>query len=155
MANRRNGALYVGVTSDLGRRAAEHRLGAVPGFTKRYGCKLLVWREPRERTDEAIAREKQIKSGSRQDKLDLIERDNPLWKDQYERLNWWCNSRADFDPAACVPVPAGSYVRRVALTPHYDGVIKSHNEPVVIAICGIGPVNFTLSDPSKPPWREV
>jgi hypothetical protein len=68
---------------------------------------------------------------------------------------WWCNSGADFDPAACVPVPAGSYVRRVALTPHYDGVIKSHNEPVVIAICGIGPVNFTLSDPSKPPWREV
>ena len=68
---------------------------------------------------------------------------------------WWCNSGADFDPAACVPVPAGSYVRRVALTPHYDGVIRSHNEPVVIAICGMGPVNFTLSDPSKPPWREV
>jgi hypothetical protein len=63
---------------------------------------------------------------------------------------WWCNSGADFDPAACVPVPAGSYVHRVALTPHYDGVIRSHNEPVVIAICGIGPVNFTLSDPSKP-----
>jgi putative endonuclease len=88
MANRRNGTLYVGVTSDLGRRAAEHRLGAVPGFTKRYGCKLLVWHEPHERMDEAIAREKQIKSGSRQDKLDLIERDNPLWKDQYETLNW-------------------------------------------------------------------
>jgi hypothetical protein len=68
---------------------------------------------------------------------------------------WWCNSGADFDPAACVPVPAGSYVRRVALTPHYDGVIRSHNEAVVIAICGIGPVNFTLNDPSKPPWREV
>ena len=62
---------------------------------------------------------------------------------------------ADFDPAACVPVPAGSYVRRVALTPHYDGVIRSHNEAVVIAICVIGPVNFTLNDPSKPPWREV
>ncbi len=57
--------------------------------------------------------------------------------------------------ASCVPVPAGSFVRRVALTPHYDGVIRSHNEPVVIAICGIGPVNFTLSDPSTPPWREV
>ena len=68
---------------------------------------------------------------------------------------WWCNSGADFDPASCVPVPAGSFVRRVALTPHYDGVIRSHNEPVVIAICGIGPVNFTLSDPAKPPWREV
>ena len=68
---------------------------------------------------------------------------------------WWCNSGADFDPAACVPVPAGSYVRRVALTPHYDGAIRSQKEPAVIAICGIGPVNFTLSDPSKPPWREV
>ncbi len=54
-----------------------------------------------------------------------------------------------------MPVPAGSYVRRVALTPHYDGVIRSHNEPAVIAICGIGPVNVTLNDPSKPPWREV
>jgi hypothetical protein len=68
---------------------------------------------------------------------------------------WWCNSGADFDPAACVPVQAGSYVHRVALTPHYDGVIRGHNEPAVIAICGIGPVNFKLSDPSKPAWREV
>jgi hypothetical protein len=46
-------------------------------------------------------------------------------------------------------------VHRVALTPHYDGVIRGHNEPAVIAICGIGPVNFALSDPSKPGWREV
>ena len=68
---------------------------------------------------------------------------------------WWCNSGADFDPASCVPVSAGSFVRRVALTPHYDGVIRSQKEPAVIAICGIGTVNFTLSDPSKPPWREV
>ena len=57
---------------------------------------------------------------------------------------WWCNGGADFDPAACVPVPAGSYVRRVALTPHYDGAIRSRRGPAVIAICGIGPVNFTL-----------
>jgi hypothetical protein len=41
------------------------------------------------------------------------------------------------------------------LTPHYDGVIRGRNEPAVIAICGIGPVNFKLSDPSKPAWREV
>jgi hypothetical protein len=68
---------------------------------------------------------------------------------------WWCNSGADFDPAACVPVPAGSHVRRVAGTPHYDGVIRSHNEPAIIAICGVGPVNYKLSDPSKPGWREV
>jgi hypothetical protein len=54
-----------------------------------------------------------------------------------------------------VPAPAGSFVHRVARTPHYDGVIRSQNEPAVIAICGIGPVNFALVDPSKPPWRAV
>jgi hypothetical protein len=68
---------------------------------------------------------------------------------------WWCNSGADFDPAACVPVPAGSFVHRVAGTPHYDGVIRGHPEPAIIAICGIGPVNFALSDPSQPGVRRV
>ena len=87
MASRRNGTLYVGVTSDIGRRALEHRTGAAEGFTKRYGCTMLVWFEPHERMDEAIAREKQIKSGSRKDRLALIERDNPLWKDLYDALN--------------------------------------------------------------------
>ncbi len=87
MASRRNGTLYVGVTSNLPRRAEEHRNGTVPGFSKRYGCKLLVWMEPHESMDEAIAREKQIKSGSRKDKLALIERNNPLWTDLYEILN--------------------------------------------------------------------
>ena len=87
MANRRNGTLYVGVTSDLAQRAFQHRAGAIAGFTRRYGCKLLVWFEPHARMDEAIAREKQIKSGSRKDKLALIERDNPQWLDLYERLN--------------------------------------------------------------------
>ena len=62
---------------------------------------------------------------------------------------WWCNSGADFDPASCVPVPAGSFVRRVAHTPHYDGVVKDHHEPVVIAICGIGPVNLKIIEPYK------
>ena len=87
MASQGNGTLYVGVTSDIGRGAFEHRIGAVEGFTKRYRCTMLVWFEPHERMDEAIAREKQIKSGSRKDKLALIERDNPLWKDLYETLN--------------------------------------------------------------------
>jgi hypothetical protein len=57
--------------------------------------------------------------------------------------------------ASCVPAPAGSFVRRVAGTPHYDGVIRSHNEPAIIAICGIGPVNYKLTDPSKPGGRAV
>ena len=87
IANQRNGTLYVGVTSDIGQRAFQHRTGAIKGFTRRYGCKILVWFEPHERMDEAIAREKQIKSGSRKHKLALIERDNPLWTDLYETLN--------------------------------------------------------------------
>jgi len=86
VARNRNETLYVGVTS-VARRAAEHRAGAIKGFTKRYGCKLLVWLEPHERMDEAIAREKRIESGSRTHKLALIERDNPLRNDLYETLN--------------------------------------------------------------------
>jgi putative endonuclease len=87
MANRRNGTLYTGVTSNLGRRVHEHRTGAVDGFTKRYGCKLLTWYELHDRIDEAIAREKQIKSGSRAKKLALIAAMNPRWLDLYETLN--------------------------------------------------------------------
>ena len=68
---------------------------------------------------------------------------------------WWCNSGADFDPAACVPAPAGSFVRQVAGTPHYDGVVRGHPEPAIIAICGLGPVNFALSDPSQPGVRRL
>ena len=87
MASRRKGTLYVGVTSDLGRRAYEHRVGAVAGFTKRYGCKLLAWYEAHDRMDEAIAREKQIKAGSRDKKFALVEAMNPDWADLYEALN--------------------------------------------------------------------
>ena len=83
MASRRNGTLYVGVTSDLSRRAYEHREGLIAGFTKRYGCKLLVWYEYYERMDDAIAREKQIKAGSRADKIALIVAMNPEWRDLY------------------------------------------------------------------------
>ena len=68
---------------------------------------------------------------------------------------WWVNSGEDFEPAQCVPVPAGGFVRRVAHTPHYDGVMKDANEPVIIAIFGMGPVDFKLVDPTKPGWREL
>jgi hypothetical protein len=68
---------------------------------------------------------------------------------------WWCNSGADFDPAACVLVSAGSFVHRVAGTPHYDGVVRGHPEPAIIAICGVGPVNFALTDPSQPGVRRL
>ena len=68
---------------------------------------------------------------------------------------WWCNSGPEFDPAACVPAPAGSFVRRVAGTLHYDGVLGHGTEPAIIAICGIAPVNRTLVDPSQPGWRKI
>jgi hypothetical protein len=68
---------------------------------------------------------------------------------------WWVNSGADFDPRNCRPVPAGSFVRRVAHTPHYDGVIAAGREPVIIAICGIAPVQMHYIEPNKPGWRHV
>jgi putative endonuclease len=86
MANRRNGTLYVGVTSSLAQRVWLHRSGSVAGFTKRYGCKMLVWYELHATMPNAIAREKQIKGGSRQKKLALIETNNPQWRDLFEEL---------------------------------------------------------------------
>ncbi len=68
---------------------------------------------------------------------------------------WWVNSGADFDPDNAVPVPAGGFVRRVARTPHYDGVKSTANEPAVIALFGIAPVQLELVDSSKPAWRKV
>ena len=68
---------------------------------------------------------------------------------------WWVNSGADFDPDATVPVPAGGFVRRVARTPHYDGVKKSAKVPTVIALFGMAPVRLELVDPSKPAWRRL
>jgi hypothetical protein len=68
---------------------------------------------------------------------------------------WWVNSGADFDPDNAVPVPAGGFVRRVARTPHYDGVKRSAREPAVIALLGIAPVQLQLVDPGKPAWRRL
>jgi len=68
---------------------------------------------------------------------------------------WWVNSGADFDPNNTVPVPVGGFVRRVARTPHYDGVKRDAKEPAVIALFGIAPVKFELVDPSRPAWRQV
>ena len=84
MANRRNGAVYTGVTSNLVKRVWQHRQGS-GGFTTRYGCKLLVWYELHGSMEGAILREKQIKGGSRPKKLVLIEAMNPTWGGPLER----------------------------------------------------------------------
>ena len=86
MASQRNGTLYTGVTSNLPKRAFEHREGLIEGFSAKYGCKILAWYELHETMIEAIAREKQIKAGSRAKKIALIESLNPGWKDLYESL---------------------------------------------------------------------
>jgi len=86
MASQRNGTLYTGVTSSLVHRAWQHREGLTGGFTKQYGCKLLVWFELHATMPEAIAREKQIKSGSRAKKLALIEAKNPDWNDLFPEI---------------------------------------------------------------------
>ena len=68
---------------------------------------------------------------------------------------WYVASGEDFDPKATVPTPAGSFVRRVARTPHYDGVPKGADQPAIIAISGIGPIHYHLTDATKPGWREL
>ena len=87
MTNRPNGVLYTGVTSDLARRAFEHREGVVKGFTKRYGLKRLVYAEFFEDIRAAIQREKNMKHYSRAWKAGLIIEANPDWRDLYEDLN--------------------------------------------------------------------
>jgi len=86
MANRRNGTLYVGVTSDLVKRVWEHKNNVVEGFTKRYGIHVLVWYEVHETMESAIRQEKAIKAWMRQWKVSLIENENPDWKDRYAEL---------------------------------------------------------------------
>ncbi|MAY62767.1 MAG: endonuclease [Rhizobiales bacterium] len=86
MASGRNGTLYIGVTSDLERRVYEHREGLLPGFTKKYDCRLLVWYQEFDRIGDAIQREKTLKQWYRKWKLKLIEDMNPNWDDLYENF---------------------------------------------------------------------
>ena len=86
LTNKRHTVLYTGVTNDLKRRVYEHREKAIPGFTKKYNVHKLVYYEATESIETALQREKQIKGGSRQKKLDMIIGMNPLWRDLYEDL---------------------------------------------------------------------
>ncbi|TXJ59569.1 GIY-YIG nuclease family protein [Brachyspira aalborgi] len=84
--NRKNGTLYVGVTSDLIKRIYQHKNKLIEGFSKKYGLDKLGYYEIYENIENAILREKQIKSGSRKNKINLIEKVNPNWEDLYNSL---------------------------------------------------------------------
>lgn len=86
MASGRNGTLYVGSTSDLIKRAWEHKNKVIPGFTARYNVHILVYYEVHETYVEAARREKRFKNWGRQWKLNLIEELNPEWRDLYEDI---------------------------------------------------------------------
>ena len=86
LASKRNGTLYVGVTSDLIQRVWQHKNDLIDGFTKRYRVHTLVWYEQCESMQTAIAREKAIKEWKRTWKIRLIETTNPQWRDLYEDI---------------------------------------------------------------------
>ena len=90
VASRRNGTLYLGVTSDLPRRIHQHRNGEAVGFSKQHGCRLLVWYAAHDDIQDARARELQMKKWKRGWKLQAIEGMNPDWRDLFEdvALNW-------------------------------------------------------------------
>ena len=86
MTNRKDGTLYIGVTSNLVKRVYEHRAGGIPGFTQRYNLKKLVYFEQHDTAQLALQREKNLKHWSRQWKVDLIEGANPDWSDLYASI---------------------------------------------------------------------
>jgi putative endonuclease len=86
LTNQRNGTLYIGVTSDLHQRIWQHREGLIEGFTKKYGCKLLVWHQHFDDLQDARRREIQMKEWKRAWKIELIEAANPDWRDLYFNL---------------------------------------------------------------------
>ena len=86
LASKPHGVLYTGVTSDLPRRMAEHRSGAIAGFTRHYNVHVLVYFEPHQSMEEARCREYQVKRWRRRWKVEMIERHNPEWRDRFEEL---------------------------------------------------------------------
>ena len=88
MANRKRGRTYLGVTSNLAKRAWEHREGSGSEYSKEHDCKLLVWFEPHDDIQSARLRELQMKKWKRAWKLELIEKDNPEWNDLYLTTQW-------------------------------------------------------------------
>lgn len=88
LASKRNGTPYTGVTSNLVARSQQHREGQVRGFTRKYAMRMLVWFEPHPTMHSAITREKRIKKWNRAWKLELIEAENPEWRDLAEKFGF-------------------------------------------------------------------
>ena len=86
LTNRKKATLYTGMTSNLPRRIYEHRIGAVPGFTRKYGLKKLVYYELHSTLEDVALREKRLKRWHRDWKIELIEKMNPEWNDLYDSL---------------------------------------------------------------------
>ena len=86
LASKRNGTLYIGVTSDLVKRVWQHKHDVLPGFTNKYRVHDLVWFEQTDSMESAIRRERQLKEWKRQWKLELIEKSNPNWRDLYSKI---------------------------------------------------------------------
>lgn len=104
MASGRNGTLYIGATSDLVKRAWEHRNGLVAGFTRKHECKILVWYETHDDLQEARHRELQMKKWKRLWKLSEIERMNPEWLDLYPAVI------EGSSPSLSGPLPSQGYI---------------------------------------------
>ena len=94
IASKRNGTLYIGVTSNLIKRVYQHKNNLLEGFTSKYAVHLLVYYEKHLSADSAIRREKRLKSWKRQWKLALIEKENPKWLDLYSEITGSCDQVA-------------------------------------------------------------
>ena len=108
LASKRNGTLYVGMTDDLVKRIWQHRTNVLPGFTRRYSVKTLVWYETHESRETAFAREHQIKKWNRDWKIKLIEKDNPDWVDLWEEIASPIPSAHPREPQSSSAHPRGS-----------------------------------------------
>jgi len=141
MSNKRDGTLYVGVTSNLSRRAFEHREGAVEGFASRYGLKRLVYYESYSDIRDALQREKNMKHWPRLWKLALIQDMNPDWADLYESLNRSRASASRVRPANPCRSPGlirGLISRPSAVMPGLDPGIQGSGF-VVVWMAGSSP----------------
>lgn len=128
LASKRNGTLYIGVTSDLIKRVWQHREGLADGFTKMYNVKMLVWYERHETMESAIAREKAMKKWLRKWKLEAIEKTNPNW------LDLWPQITGEAPKHNAMPSSINSSQADSLIPEHTTSVIPAVRKPSVIPV---------------------